>query len=143
MFGRAGWNRPPSRARVELSLGVPHSLAKRSAWTFVDARRSPRYKFETEIRVYARDCAVARGHTVDISESGVAAMLMDEIRLNEVVRLEFTVPEGEVEVLALARQRSAFRYGFEFIEGGPARDLIDRTCRCLAVEQSLGDSPTH
>jgi hypothetical protein len=124
-------------------LGAPHSFASRSWRAFVDARRSPRYELEIDIRVYARDCAVARGHTVDISESGIAAMLMDEIRLNEVVRLEFTLPEGEVEVFALARQRNAFRYGFEFIESGPARDVINRACRSLAVEQSLGASPTH
>lgn len=123
-------------------MGAPHSFASRSAWAFVDARRTPRYKVEVEIRVYARDCAVARGHTVDISESGMAAMLMDEVRLNEVVRLEFTLPEGEVEVFALARQRNAFRYGFEFLEGGPARDVINRACRSLAVQQSLGDSST-
>ena len=64
-------------------------------------------------------------------------MLAQEITLDEVVRLEFTLPAGGIEIHALVRQRRAFRYGFEFIEGGPARKLISRTCRDLAVEQAL------
>lgn len=55
-------------------------------------------------------------------------MLMEEIHLNEIVRLEFSLPEGEVELMAVVRQRNVFRYGFEFIENGPARDRIKRTC---------------
>lgn len=118
-------------------VAVPQSIEYRSVRGFVDHRRSPRFKIETDIRVYARNRAVVRGHTVDISESGIAAMLMDEINLQEVVRLEFTLPSGDIEVLALVRQRNAFRYGFEFIEDGAPRSLIDRTCRELAIEQSL------
>jgi hypothetical protein len=87
----------------------------------VDARRCPRYKLEVEICVYPRDCPVVRGYTVDISQSGISA----------------TLPFGDVEVLALVRQQSAFRYGFQFMEASAARDVIGRTCSQLAVEQSL------
>jgi hypothetical protein len=121
-------------------LEIPQSFENRSDRGFVDARRSPRHPFETKICIYARNRPVVRGYTVDISESGIAAMLTDEIRLNEVVRLEFTISGGEVEVLASVRQRNAFRYGFEFIEKGHARDIINRTCRDLAVEESLHGS---
>lgn len=124
-------------------MGVPHSFEDWSARGFFDARRSPRYKLETDIRVYARNQAVARGHTVDLSESGIAAILMDEIRLNEIVRLEFSLRAGDVELMAVVRQHNAFRYGFEFVEGGPARDLITQTCRELAMEQSLRRSPSE
>ena len=107
------------------------------AHDFVEARRYPRYKLETEICVYPRNSPVIRGCTVDLSESGISAMLKNEIRLNEVVRLEFSLPAGTVEVLALARQKNAFRYGFQFFESAPAQDLIRQTCRQLAIEQSL------
>ena len=43
-------------------------------------------------------------------------MLREEVPVGEVVRLEFELPLGRVEVLALVRQRSAFRYGFQFVE---------------------------
>ena len=37
----------------------------------------------------------------------------------------------------MVRQRSAFRYGFQFLETGPALEIIRRTCSQLAVEQAL------
>jgi len=101
----------------------------------VEARRHPRFKLEIDIRIYARNSAVVRGHTVDISESGISAMLREEVQLDEVVRLEFTLPHGEVELHALVRQRNAFRYGFQFLESSEAQDVIGRTCRELAIEQ--------
>ena len=82
---------------------------------------------------------MVRGDTVDISESGISAMLRVEVPLGEVVRLEFALPLGDVEVLAMVRQRNAFRYGFQFVESGPAGDIIARICRQLAAEQSVTD----
>ena len=102
----------------------------------IDLRRYPRYKLEVEIRVYPRNAEVVHGYTVDISESGISAMLKVEVPVGEVVRLEINLPEGEVEVHAMVRQRSAFRYGFQFVESSSAQDLIGRTCRQLAVEQA-------
>ena len=80
---------------------------------------------------------VVRGQTVDISESGISAMLRIEVPLGEVVRMEFNLPLGAVEVHALVRQRNAFRYGFQFVESSTAQEVIGRTCRQLALEQSL------
>ena len=121
-------------------MRVSQSLENWAARGLVDARRSPRFKFQTKIRIYPRNRAVVRGDTVDISESGIGAMLMDEIPLNEIVRLEFSVPAGDIELMAIVRQNVAFRYGFEFIEDGLARGLINHTCRDLAIEQSLQSS---
>ena len=110
-----------------------------SNWGLVDARRHPRYRLETDIRVYPRNSAVVRAHTVDISESGISAMLRMEVPVGEVVRLEFSLPTGEVDVHALVRQRNAFRYGFQFVEASSAQDVIGRTCRELSVEQAIFD----
>jgi hypothetical protein len=123
--------------------GDPSNLELRSqfgigqAHEFVEARRHPRFKVEVEIRVYPRNSAVVRGHTVDISESGISAMLKVEVPIGEVVRLEFSLPVGDIEALALVRQKNAFRYGFQFVESGSAQDLIGQTCRQLAVEQAV------
>ena len=103
----------------------------------MDARRHRRFKIEVAIRVYPRDSPVVRGDTVDLSESGISAMLRIEIPVGEIVRLEFTLPFGDVDVLAMVRQRSAFRYGFQFVDTSSAQDIIGRTCRQLAVQQSL------
>ena len=78
----------------------------------VDLRRHLRFPIEVNISVYPRDCPVVRGKTVDISESGISAILRVEVPVGEVVRLEFKLPLGDVDVLAV-RQRNAFRYGFQ------------------------------
>jgi PilZ domain len=103
----------------------------------VENRRHPRFKLEVAISIYARNRSVIRGHTVDISESGISAMLRDHVPLGEVVRMEFTLPAGEVEILGVGRQRNAFRFGFEFLEDAVAQKLIGRSCRDLAVEETL------
>ncbi len=118
-------------------MDLHSQFGARSSHELVDARRHPRFKLETEIRIYPRNSPVVRAHTVDISESGVSAMLRTEVPLGEVVRLEFRLPLGDVEVLALVRQRNAFRYGFQFVESASAQDLIGRSCRQLAVEQRI------
>jgi len=117
-------------------MNLRSEFATSSTGLGVDARRHPRYKLDVEICVYARDCEVVRGRTVDISESGISAMLRIEVPVDEVVRLEFTLPTGDVEVHAMVRQRNAFRYGFQFVESSSAQDLIGRTCRQLAVKQA-------
>jgi len=103
---------------------------------FMEARRHPRFKLQVKLRVYPRGVAVVRGDSVDISESGISAQLRMEVPVGEVVRLEFALPLGDVEVLAMVRQRNAFRYGFQFVEIRSAQDIIGRTCRQLAVEQA-------
>jgi hypothetical protein len=112
-------------------MGIGHSPA------IVDARRYPRYGLKVEICVYPRHAPVVRGETVDISASGISAMLRVEVPVGELVRLEFSVPAGDVEVHAMVRQRNAFRYGFQFVEDNSAEELIRRTCRELALEQAL------
>jgi hypothetical protein len=90
-----------------------------------------------DISVKSKTCGMLKGHTVDISESGISAMLRIEVPLGEVVELDFTLPFGPVTIYALVRQRSAFRYGFQFVESNFVQEVITPTCRQLAVEQSL------
>lgn len=104
----------------------------------IEARRHPRYQLDVDVRVYPRNAQVIRGHAVDISESGISAMLRLEVPVGEVVRIEFALPTGEVEIHALVRQRNAFRFGFEFLEAISQLEIIRRACRQMAVAQSTG-----
>lgn len=97
----------------------------------------PRFKLEIEIQICSRAYVVLRGRTVDISESGIAAMLRIEVPMGELVKLDFSLPLGKVTIYAIGRERNAFRYGFQFAESNPALDLIRQTCRDLAIDQSL------
>jgi hypothetical protein len=103
----------------------------------VVARHEPRFKLEVDISIRTRSCGVLAGYTVDISESGISAMLKIEVPLSEIVELGFMLPIGCVKIPAMVRQRDAFRYGFQFIGSDAAQDVIRSTCRQLAVEQSL------
>ena len=105
--------------------------------TIADDRWKPRFKMETDITVSSRTCGLLKGSTVDISESGIAAMLTIEAPLGEVVELRFTLPDGPATVCATVRHKNAFRYGFEFAVPSGASETIRRTCRDLAVDQTL------
>jgi hypothetical protein len=105
--------------------------------TMADARRQPRFKLEIDITINSRTCGVLKGRGVDISESGIAAMLPIEAPVGEVVELNFQLPCGPVTVRAIVRQKNAFRYGFEFVDSDSVHESLRRTCRDLAVDQSL------
>jgi len=102
-----------------------------------DARRRPRFKLDVEIRIDSRTAGVLKGRTVDISESGISAMLKIEVPIGEFVELQFGLPFGPVTVHATVRQRNAFRYGFQFVESHSAHELIQASCNWLSVRQSL------
>ena len=117
-------------------LGDENQSAVAISLTIADARRKPRFKMETDIRVYSRSCGLLEGRTVDISESGIAAMLTLEAPVGEMVELEFTLPSEPVAIHAIVRQKNVFRYGLEFMDSDSVHGVIRRTCRDLAL---LGD----
>ena len=104
--------------------------------TIADARRQARFKIEVDISVNSQTCGMLKGYTVDISESGISAMLRLEVSVAEVVELVFTLPYGPVKIHAVVRHRNAFRYGFQFFESGSAHEVIRRPCRELAFSNS-------
>jgi PilZ domain len=100
-----------------------------------EARRHPRFELQTDIRVYPRNVGVLKGYTVDISESGISALLKLEVSVGEVVELEFALPSGPVAIRAMVRHKTAFRYGFQFVEPD-LQGVIKATCSYLAALQS-------
>jgi hypothetical protein len=100
----------------------------------VEAGGHPWFKLEVDIWINSRTCGRLNGRTVDISESGIAAMLTLEAPLGEILELDFMLPSGPVMIFAAARQINAFRYSFEFVDTESVHELIRRTCRDLAVD---------
>ena len=107
----------------------------------IEARRFPRYEFDTEIHVAAfgeEKQEVMRGRALNISEAGVAGLFVTGWDAGTAVNLKFFVPvaSNPLSVEAVVRSRSDHRYGFEFVELNPAqREVIDKTCRTLALLQ--------
>jgi PilZ domain len=122
-------------------MEAQRQAAARPTPDIVEKRRQPRFKLEVKINVNSRTCGRLKGQTVDISESGISAILKIEVPLGELVELEFTLPDGPVIVYAMVRQRSAFRYGLQFVESDSVKEIIQATCRQLAMEESLLGEP--
>jgi len=97
----------------------------------VDARHHPRFQLDVEISVLVRGQPRLRGRTVDISQSGIAAMLRLEVEMGTVAELEFELPQEKISALAVVRQRSAFRYGFQFVDPDSIRNSVRGSCAQL------------
>jgi hypothetical protein len=113
-------------------LRAQDQIPARTIQEIVDARRSPRFPLQIDITVFSRTSGALIGRTVDISESGISAMLTMEVPLGEIVELEFVLPSGPVNICATVRQKIAFRYGFQFLDQGGVNDGIWATCHQLA-----------
>ena len=107
-----------------------------------EARQFPRYEIDTEIHVatFGREKQeVVRGRALNISEAGVAGLFVTGWDAGTTVNLKFSVPVvgNPLSVDAVVRSRSDYRFGFEFVGLNPAqREVIDKTCRTLALLQS-------
>lgn len=55
------------------------------------------------------------GRTLDISKSGMAAILSVELQDGEEVELQIKFPGNPVTVRAIVRHHNVFRHGFEFV----------------------------
>ncbi|GAC1429777.1 MAG: hypothetical protein NVS1B11_09900 [Terriglobales bacterium] len=98
---------------------------------FTGGRLHPRFKLESELRIQSQTTVLIVAKALDVSESGIAAMLCVEVQVGEVVDLEFKLPVGLANLQAVVRQRNAFRYGFQFVEPNPALQLIRDSCSVL------------
>ncbi len=87
--------------------------------------------------IHSQRSGVIVGRTVDICESGFAAMLKTEVAVHEVVKVEFKHAVGFVSVFAIVRHRTAFRYGFEFLEKSPIKPIAD-ICQQLRLADPDG-----
>ena len=121
----------PIAQRMELDGSARNRSAVVPAGAISDARRQPRFKVEVDMRINSRTCGMLKGHSVDISESGIAAMLPIEVPLGEKVELNFTLPSGSVTIHSSPKAR------FEFLASDSMHEFIRRACRDLAMNQSL------
>jgi hypothetical protein len=84
-------------------------------------RRYERLELETEVTVYSKS-GMMPGRTLDISESGMSAILPIELQIGETVELRIKLPISVATARAVVRNRSVFRHGFEFLQ--PMHDVV-------------------
>ncbi len=84
-------------------------------------RRHRRLELETEVRIRSANGFVP-GRTLDISESGISAILPIELQVGEIVELKIKLPMALATSRAVVRSRNVFRHGFEFLH--PLHDFV-------------------
>ena len=96
-----------------------------------ERRRDVRFYLDTEVTVLSPSGRRTPAQSLEISESGMSAILPVQLDLNEVVQLAFRLPFGPVEISAVVRHRTAFRHGFEFAKPNTLKPLIRQSCDLL------------
>src|SRR6266478_4498815 len=97
-------------------------------------RRYPRYEIETELTatILGVGRREMRGRSLNINEGGIAGVFTAGWDIGASVNLQFSVPVAAmpVRIKGVLRNRTGYRYGFEFAELTPQqRKIITRTCR--------------
>ncbi|MGO9980975.1 MAG: tyrosine-type recombinase/integrase [Candidatus Sulfotelmatobacter sp.] len=84
-------------------------------------RREQRLNWESKMTVRPSQRFIP-GRTLDISESGVSALLPVELQVGQAVELKIKLPEALATTRAVVRNRNVFRHGFEFLQ--PLHDVV-------------------
>jgi hypothetical protein len=100
-----------------------------------DRRRHARYRFSAPITVHSKNGSSAiRGMSLEISESGMSALISDELMVGDTVELD---PVIGSRVSALVRRHHGKIYGFEFLNLTKAQiRAIAKECKMLPIYQS-------
>jgi hypothetical protein len=57
----------------------------------------------------------SHGMSLDISESGLGALVEGRLEVGDTVELEFKLPDCQLNAVAIVRHTSSVRSGFEFL----------------------------
>lgn len=105
---------------------------------FIRSRRFTRHRFDARIQLSVfRDGATTSlwGRTSELGQDGVGGTLSAELKVGEVVSMEFPIPVPPyfLKVRAVVRYSEGLRCGFEFlIVTEDQRETLRRTCEVLA-----------
>ena len=100
----------------------------------IEKRREQRFPFEVHAILHLPSGALTPARTLDISESGFGAIVIEEIGVRERVELTMRASDAYVRIEAIVRNRTSFRYGFQFEHADPR---IKKVVAGLACEPQL------
>ena len=99
-------------------------------------RRHPRHHLATPVNLWRRrgTGTMIPGIALEISLSGISVILPEELTLGEEVEFVLLLPDGQLRMVAVVRNRNMFRYGFEFdLPTAAQKQLISDTCAALPL----------
>ncbi len=113
----------------------------------IDKRRHPRVPVDVRMVVRVTTSAITttlKARSVDISESGLACRVPEELKDGQAVMLEFALPmcPETFHVHAVVRHSKGARHGFEFVNLPP--EYKERITKVLQALPSLqGDTRAY
>jgi hypothetical protein len=99
-------------------------------------RRHPRHHLATPLNLWRRtgNGTMIPGIGLEISLSGISVIFPEELAVGETVEFALHLPAGELRATAVVRNKTMFRYGFEFESLSPAQQqLVKNTCAALPL----------
>jgi hypothetical protein len=106
-------NRQEATNASQSHAGVSNARDAANRTDLADRRRHPRYRFSEPMKVCCQDGGSLDGMSVELSQSGMSAMIQGALRPGDVVRLQ---PVTGVTTAAVVRHKLGMLYGFEFLE---------------------------
>jgi PilZ domain len=97
-----------------------------------EQRGHARFALEVPLHIHCHTGELIQGRTVNVSESGISVIVPRDMLVGQAVELGFLLDGGLIAVQAMVKNKSAFRYGFEFVLGHEEREIITRGCNALA-----------
>ena len=98
-----------------------------------DRRRHDRYRFSAPIAIHPAGRSAIQGMSLEISESGMSALIGHALVVGDTVELE---PVASGRVSALVRRHNGKIYGFEFLNLSPEQiQRIGEICKPLPKYQ--------
>ena len=82
------------------------------------SRRHPRTLFSVPVmlqHLVPGGVGFSRGISLDISETGLGALVQGGLRVGETVSLELALPDCDLNAVAIVRHSSSTRSGLEFL----------------------------
>lgn len=102
---------------------------KEEAVPVPDRRRHPRYRYSVPITVRRASKQNVLGISIEISESGMSALISEALEVGEQVKVE---PIAGSRVAAIVRRNAGKVYGFEFSDLTSAQvQQIREICKTL------------
>jgi hypothetical protein len=116
---------------------LPSPQAARAAAAGQSAhRRHPRHQLATPLYLWRRrgNGAAIPGIALEISASGISVILPEQLDLGEEVEFAIQLPGGQLRTTAVVRNKTMFRYGFEFAAPTASQQqLIHESCASLPL----------
>jgi PilZ domain-containing protein len=117
----------------------PDVIATEVSLGMAERRKFPRYRYSAPIVVHPTNGPEVRGMALEISESGMSAMVGGSLKVGDTVELE--LGSGGPSVAAVRRCLGKL-CGFEFLSLGPDQAAkIREMCRALPLYHSETSDP--